>query len=286
MGQMVEARELFEKIVAVRDDKHIRHLQESQGLNYLVHGLAWNSHALWCLGYPQSALRSAQAAVELAREFAQPFNQALAITYLAMLQAWRANAETFRTYTEEAYALTDEYKAPYYQAWASILLRFAQVEQQPDAENLVHLRHAIHTFTETGAHIRLPVYFSLLAQACLKVERWEEGLDALEQALAESLQNDEHWWDAEIHRLRGELMRAQGAAPGEVEAAFQRALEIAQAQQARSLELRAATSLARLWQANSRSSDAKHLLTQVYAWFAEGFDTPDLQTARALIAHL
>jgi predicted ATPase len=286
MGQMVEARVLFEKIVAVRDDKHIRHLQESQGLNYLVHGLAWNSHALWCLGYPQSALRSAQAAVELAREFAQPFNQALAITYLAMLQAWRANAETFRTYTEEAYALTDEYKAPYYQAWASILLRFAQVEQQPDAENLVHLRHAIHTFTETGAHIRLPVYFSLLAQACLKVERWEEGLDALEQALAESLQNDEHWWDAEIHRLRGELMRAQGAAPGEVEAAFQRALEIAQAQQARSLELRAATSLARLWQANSRSSDAKHLLTQVYAWFAEGFDTPDLQTARALIAHL
>ena len=67
MGQMAEARALFEKIVAVRDNNHIRDLQESQGLNYLVHGLAWNSHALWCLGYPQSALNSAQAAVELAR---------------------------------------------------------------------------------------------------------------------------------------------------------------------------------------------------------------------------
>lgn len=286
MGQMVEARELFEKIVAVRDDKHIRDLQESQGLNYLVHGLAWNSHALWCLGYPETALSSAQAAIELAREFVQPFNQALAITYLAMLQAWCANAETFRADAEAAYALSDEYKAPYYRAWASILLRFAQTEQQPDAENLVHVRQAIHTFTETGARIRLPVFFSLLAQACLIAGRWEEGLDALEQALTESLQNDEHWWDAEIHRLRGELMRAQGAAPSEVEAVFQRALEIAQAQQAKSLELRAATSLARLWQANSRPAEAKRLLTQVYAWFAEGFDTPDLQTARALIAQL
>jgi len=283
-GQIVEGRALFEKIVAVRDDKHIRDLQESQGLNYLVHGLAWNSHVLWCLGYPQLALSRAQAAVELAREFVQPFNQALAITYLAMLQTWRATAETFRTDTEAAYALTDEYKAPYYRAWVSILLRFAQAEQQPTAENLAHLRQAIHTFTETGARIRLPVYFSMLAQACLKAEHWEEGLNALEQALTVSLRNDEHWWDAEIHRLRGELMRAQGAAPDEVEAMFQRALEIARTQQARSLELRAAISLARLWQANARPAEAKQLLTQVYGWFTEGFDTPDLQTAQALIA--
>jgi predicted ATPase len=81
-------------------------------------------------------------------------------------------------------------------------------------------------------------------------------------------------------------MQGQGAAVDEIEAVFQRALEIARAQQAKSFELRAATSLARLWQAHSRPAEAKQLLTQVYAWFAEGFDTPDLQTARALIAHL
>ncbi|GIK36226.1 MAG: SARP family transcriptional regulator [Chloroflexota bacterium] len=285
-GQMVEARELFEKIVAVRDDKHIRDLQESQGLNYLVHGLAWNSHALWCLGYPQSALSRAQVAVEFAREFAQPFNQALAITYLAMLQAWQADTDTFLVHAEDACTLTIEHKAPYYHAWANILLRFAQAEQQPDTDNLARLRNAIHGFTKTGARIRLPVYFSMLAQACLKAGRLEEGLDALEQALAESLQNNEHWWDAEIHRLRGELMRAQGADLADIEAAFQHALEIAQAQQTRSLELRAATSLARLWQAKSRPAEAKQCLTHVYDWFTEGFDTPDLQTAQALIAQL
>ena len=285
-GQMVEARKLFEKIVAVRDDKRIQDLQESQGLNYVVHGLALNAHGLWCLGYPQLALDSAQAAIGLAREFAQPFNQALAVTYLAMLQLWRADQATFLAQANEAHILTVEYKAPYYQAWAGILYHFALAEQEPDAEKLAQLRQAVDVFIETGARIRLPLYFSLLAQVCLKSGRWQEGLEALAEALAESLQNNEHWWDAEIHRLRGELLWAQGADLNDVEAAFQRALEIAQAQQAKSLELRAATSLARLWQVASRSAEAKQLLASVYAWFSEGFDTPDLQTAQALIARL
>ncbi len=285
-GQFTEARELYEKIVVVHDNKHIWALQESQGFNYLVHGLTLKAHVLWCLGYPQLALNNAQGAIELAREFAQPFNQALAITYLAMLQAWRADTDTFLANAKEAWAMTVEYKAPYYHAWANILLRFAQAEQQPDPPNLALLRQAINDFTDTGARIRLPVYLSFLAQACLKAGRIEAGLDALELALAESTQNDEHWWDAEIHRLRGELLWAQGAASGEVEVAFHRALEIAQTQQAKSLELRAATSLARLWQANARPAEAKHLLTQVSAWFTEGFDTPDLQSAQALIAQL
>ena len=286
MGLVTESRERFEKNIAVRDDKHIRDLQESQGSNYLVHGLAWNAHALWYLGYPQAALQSAQDAIAFAREFAQPFNQALAITYLTMLQAWRADTAAFLAQAEDACALTAEYKAPYYHAWASILMHSARAEQQPDAENLTRLRSAIHNFTETGARIRLPVYFSLLAQACLKGGRWEEGLDAIEKALAESHKNNERWGDAEIHRLRGELMWAQGAETADIEAAFQRALGIARSQQAKSLELRAATSLARFWQANARPSEAKQCLTPIYDWFVEGFDTPDLQTAQALIAHL
>jgi predicted ATPase/DNA-binding SARP family transcriptional activator len=286
MGSIIEAREQFEMNIAVWDNKHIQDLQESQGSNYLVHGLAWNSHALWCLGYPQAALHSAQNAVNLAREFSQPFNQALAVTYLATLQAWRADAVIFLAQAEDACALTAEYKAPYYHAWANILLRFARAEQQPDTENLARLRTAIYKFTETGARIRLPVYFSLLAQVCLKGGHLEEGLEAIEQALAESLRNNEHWWDAEIHRLRGELMWTQGAGTTDIEAAFRRAVEIAQAQQAKSLELRAATSLARFGKANARSAEAKQCLIGVYEWFTEGFHTPDLQAAKALIAQL
>jgi DNA-binding SARP family transcriptional activator len=285
-GYMAEARERFEEIVAVRDDRRILDLQESHGLNYQVHGLSWNSHGLWCLGYPQAAIHSAQTAIDYAREYAQPFNQALAITYLAMLQTWRAPSDALQACAEDACTLTREYKAPYYHAWAAILLHFARAEQQPDGNHLTPLRHAIDTFIATGARIRLPIFFSLLAQACLKAGRWEEGWDALEQAQAQSLHNDERWWDAEIHRLRGELMWAQGADPGDVEAEFQRALEIARTQQARSLELRAATGLARLWQAHSRRAEAKHFLAEIMVRFTEGFDTPDLQTAQALSAQL
>ena len=285
-GQFTEARKLYKKIVAARDSDHIRALQEAQGLNYLVHGLTLNAHVLWCLGYPQLALNDGQAAIDLAREFAEPFNQALAITYLATLQAWRAPAETYHAYAEEAYTLTEEFKAPYYHAWAKVLLCHARAEQQPVTENLAQLRDAIQDFIATGAHIRLPVYFALLAEVCLLAGHLDEGLDALDLASTESEQNDEHWWDAEIHRLRGELLQAQGVGSDKIETIFQQALAIARAQEAKSFELRAAVSLAHLWQADARQSDAKMLLTQIYSWFTEGFDTPDLQTAQHLIAQL
>ena len=104
--------------------------------------------------------------------------------------------------------------------------------------------------------------------------------------MSESLQNNERWWDAELHRLRGELRWAQGAEVDEVEAAFRRSLEIARSQQAKSLELRAATSLSRLWFANGDAAAAKQLLVPLYNWFTEGFDTPDLRSVQALIAQL
>jgi DNA-binding SARP family transcriptional activator len=286
MGEFVKARELFDRMVAVRDDKHIRDLQASQGWNYLVLGHAWNSHALWCLGYPQAAFNSAIAAMHFAREFAQPFNQAVAIAYLALLQELRADAETFRTQAEAAFVLTREHKVTYYFAWSSILLNFAQAWQRPSSDNLLHLREAIRALTDTGARIRLPYYFSLLARGCQRAGQFDEGLAAIDQGLTESLQNNEHWWDAELHRLHGELMSLQGTSVDEVEQDFHRSIEIARSQSSKSLELRAAISLARLWQANFRSAEAKQLLVPLYEWFTEGFDTPDLQTARALIAQL
>jgi DNA-binding SARP family transcriptional activator len=286
MGELMEAREQFERIVAVRDDAHILDLQESQGLNYLVHGHAWNAHVLWILGYPQKAIASSEAAIQFAHEYTQPFNLALAITYQATLKEFCADLSTFRLHAEEASSLTREYKAPYYHTWSNILACFAHARQQPDARHLANLRDAIHAFTDSGAHLRLPYYFSLLARACAASGKPEDGMEAIEQGLSESLHNDEHWWDAELHRLRGESIWSQGADTDEVEAAFRRAIEIAQSQQAKSLELRAATSLARLWQANGKSAAARELLAPLYAWFSEGFDTPDLLEAQALITEL
>jgi predicted ATPase/DNA-binding SARP family transcriptional activator len=286
MGYFREARQQFEETVAVRDDSQLLSLQQVQGMNYLAHGHAWNSHALWCLGYPQQALASAASAVQLAREFAQPFNQALTVTYLAMLQELCVDVDTFQKQAQQAFVLTREYQAPYYHAWASILVHFAQAWQKPNAARVVSLRQAIRAFTDSGAHLRMPYYLSLLARACYRAGELAEGLSILDQAMAASQQNSERWWDAELERLRGELLWAQSADAGQIQATFQRAIDIAQAQQAKSLELRAAMSLARWWQAHSRAAEAKQLLTSLYGWFTEGFDTSDLQTAQAIIASL
>jgi predicted ATPase len=104
--------------------------------------------------------------------------------------------------------------------------------------------------------------------------------------MAESRVHNERWWDAELHRLRGELLLRSGADAPEVEATYRHAIEIARAQQARALELRAATSLARLWQAQRRTADARRLLDEIYPWFTEGFHTPDLQAAQSVLAQL
>jgi tetratricopeptide (TPR) repeat protein len=286
MGQANDAREQFERIIAVRDDRHIRDLQASQGVNYLAHGNAWNSHALWYLGYPYAALAAGTAAVQFATEYVQPFNRALAVTYLAMLQELRADLITFQANAEEALTLSQEYQAPYYYAWANILVHFAEAWQDPGAECLVRLQGAINAFTETGARLRLPYFLSLLARASYKAGRLEAAHAAVTQAFDESRRNHERWWDADLHRLRGEVLAAQGAPAREIEGAFRQALAIAQTQQARSLELRAATALARWWHAQARSAEAHELLAPVYGWFSEGFDTPDLQAALALISEL
>ncbi len=283
MGELTAARDQFERIVAIRDDAHVRDLQGSQGLNYLVLGNAWNAHGLWVLGHTRQALASGEIAMQFAREYAQPFNQALAITYLAMLLEFCADFDTFSANAVEALQLARDYQAPYYLAWSSILAYFASAQQQPDEKQLSSLQGAIQAFAENGAHLRMPYYLSLLARAWAAAGKPEQGLIAIERGLSESLQHDEHWWDAELHRLRGELRLSQGADAAEVEAAFSRAIGIARSQKARSLELRAATSLARLYFASSRGIEAAALLRPLVAWFSEGLRTPDLQAAESLI---
>jgi predicted negative regulator of RcsB-dependent stress response len=284
MGQLSEAEAGLRAIVAVREERYLRSLQASQGVNYLVMGHSYHAHVLWCLGYPKAALTSAAAASDYAREYEQPFSRALAITYMALLQEWCAGPDTFLAYARDAHTLTGDCQAPYYHAWAHILVAFGEAWQRPEAAQVAGLRAAIDQFTETGAHLRLPVYYSLLARAYQRAGLTEPALAALQQALAEAEHTQEHWWDAELHRLRGELLLAQGATPAAAEGAFQQASTIAQAQQARCLELRAALSLARLWQRQGRAQAGRQLLEPLYAWFREGLETPDLAAAREFLA--
>ena len=222
----------------------------------------------------------------LAHDLGQPFNQALAATYLAMLQQLCADEATARASAEEALALTTEYKTPYYRAWSGILVGYALACEQPGTPTIASLRESIAAFKASGARLRLPYYLGLLAQVCGRAGRAEDGLAAIDEGMAASRAHNERWWDAELHRVRGELLLAGGADAHDAEAAYVRAIEVARTQQARALELRAATSLARLRSTQSGADDSRRLLQNLYSWFTEGFDTPDLQAARSLLAKL
>jgi predicted ATPase len=284
LGRIAEASTHFAEIIAAHDPNQILQVQESLAPNYAAVARAWQAHALWCLGYPQQALERGLDAVKLVQ--GQPFNQALVSAYQALLQQLCADEAVAREHAEQALALASKYEAPYYRAWAAILVSYALATEQPDEEHIGRLRDSITEFKASGVRLRLPYYLALLAQVCEKAGRVEEGLAAIDEALSEARTHNERWWDAELHRLRGEFLLMRGSDASDVEAAVLHAIEIAQSQQARSLELRATMSLARLWNAQHRSNDARHRLQDIYGWFTEGFETPDLQAARLLLERL
>jgi DNA-binding SARP family transcriptional activator/predicted ATPase len=286
MGRFQDACDDIEGLVREADPSQLQRLQESQGLNYEILARAWQSHALWCLGRPDAAREGATHALRLARQLGQPFSQAIAATYLALLQQLRADPATFRAQAVEALDLATEFKATYYRAWAAILVAYAETLDGPEATALARLRGTIEAFEETGARLRLPYYLALLADAHLRRGDAGGGLDVVEEALSRSRETNERWWDAELHRLRGELLLAGGAGAAEAESALRRALEIARGQQARSLELRSARALAGLWAESGRREAARGLLAPVYLAFTEGLETPDLAAARALLSSL
>jgi DNA-binding SARP family transcriptional activator/predicted ATPase len=286
MGRFQEASDDIEALVRDADPRQLQRLQESQGLNYEVVSRAWQSHALWCLGRPDTALARGGQALEIAQKLDQPFSQSIAATYLALLQQLRADPATFSLQAQVALALSTRFKATYYRAWAAILAAYARTLGQPDVESIAGLRDAIESFKQTGARLRLPYYLALLADAHHRAGEARAGLDVLEEGFSRSRETNERWWDAELHRLRGELLLAAGAGADEAEAALRRALEIARAQQARSLELRAALALASVWQRAAREPEARELLAPVCAAFDEGLGTPDLQSARQLLETL
>jgi len=177
------------------------------------------------------------------------------------------------------------------------------VEQGQVEEGIAQMQKALATWQATGTEMHRPDFHAFLAEACGKVGRTEEGLTLLAEALATVERTGERCYEAELYRLRGELTLAQSSVQhpassvpdprsltpepqGEAEACFLKAIEIAQLQQAKSLELRAVMSVSRLWQNQGKKAEAHHMLSKIYNWFTEGFDTKDLQEAQTLLEEL
>ena len=164
---------------------------------------------------------------------------------------------------------------------------WALTAQGEGAEGIVQFDQGLVAHRATGSELHRPYFLGLLAEAYGELGQPEEGLKVLVEALATVDNTGERWWEAELHRRKGELLlMQQGQKVGEAEECYRKALDTARRQQAKSLELRAAISLSRLWKQEGKHKDARKLLAPIYEWFTEGFDTADLRAAKALLKAL
>ncbi|MFC6673678.1 hypothetical protein [Marinobacterium aestuariivivens] len=229
-------------------------------------------------------MAGSQAALELARDLAIPHVTAYALIFAAEIHLNRREAALARERAEAAIALSLEEGFPLLSTWGAILRGWSQVEQGQWQAGIDQIREGLTAYRATGAEVWVTHFLALLAEACEKAGQTAEGLDVLQAAGGVIEKNQEHIYEAELHRIRGLLLLRQETAAAE--AAFEKAIGVARCQGARSLELRAMLSLARLWQQQGRLDDARQGLATLCSGFTEGMDTPDLIDARALLDEL
>jgi predicted ATPase len=290
LGELPSARAHLEQSIALYDPQQHRSQAFLYGVDPGISGLAYITWALWSLGYPDQALERGHESLTLARELAHPYSLAHALIFAARVHQLRQEGQAVQERAEAAMTLAIDQGFPYWLAFATILRGWALAEQGQREEGIAQIRQCLTAYQATGAELVRPYWLALLAEACWKVGQAEEGLRALTEALAVAHKTGEGFYEAELYRLKGELLQnVEGGmrrAEWTTEACFQQALDIARRQQAKSLELRAAMSLSRLWQRQGKRAEAYTLLAPIYGWFTEGFDTADLQEAKALLDEL
>jgi len=294
MGELGPAKTHLEQAISLYTPQQHHSLARLSGFpgDLGVFCLCFAAHTLCHLGYLDQARAKIREALALARELAHPYSVALALDYAAMLHQFRRERHLVEESAETAIALCTEQGFAYYLAWGTMMQGWALADQGQDAGGIAHMRKGLAAIQATGAALRRPYYLGLLAEANGTAGHVEDGLAMLAEALAVVDRTGERWSEAELYRLKGELLLRSKArrhcAPlaEQADASFRHALEVAGFQQAKSWELRAATSLGRLWQSQGKRKQASDLLAPIYGWFTEGFDTADLKDAKALLDEL
>ncbi|MFQ5973543.1 MAG: AAA family ATPase, partial [Alphaproteobacteria bacterium] len=269
-------------------DKHRAHAAVYGGHDPGVCAHNHVSQTAWFLGYADQAVEAAEDAIALAQGLAHPVSLSLALVFASWLGQFRREPRSARQHAEAAIGICEEHRVmPHFAAAAGIVAGWAIAALgQPD-KGIAEIRRGLEAYRATGAELRRSYFLSLLAEAYVSVGDAERGLEALAETFELVESSGERRWEAELHRIEGEIQLRRGARSDHAaESCFNTAIEVARGQGAKSLELRASTSLARLLGERGRRGDARDLLSPVYDWFTEGFDTPDLRDARALLDEL
>jgi class 3 adenylate cyclase/predicted ATPase len=285
LGQLSQAYGHFEQSIRLYDP-HQHHALAFRYGNFDpgVSCLAFAGCTLLLLGYPEQALERVNKALSLAQNLEHPYTLARVLYWIALLHQWRREWQVVSERADTALTVATAQQVALVLALGPIMRGWALAMQGQGAEGLMQLRQGLDAYRATGAAFQRPYFLSMLAEVHSLMGQPEAGGTALREALALVEKTGERYYEAELHRLTGELL-LQHAAPevSHAETCFQQSLAIARCQQAKSLELRAAMSLGRLWQQQGKRQEAQVLLAGVYHWFTEGFDTADLQEAKALL---
>ncbi len=315
IGEFALAREHMEQGFALYDSQQHHFMTLLRELDPGVTCLSRAATALFILGYPDQSLQRIRAALRLAQELSHPLSLAYALDLAAGVHLSRREAQAAQEHAEAMIALSREHGFSFRLAVGTISRGGALTAQGRAEEGIAQIRQGLAALLETGVEVARPYYLALLAEAYGRLGQVEEGLALLAEALAVVHKIGQHGTEGLLYWLKGTLALQSQTSPqqvkgkskasrgksavtspqsltsnpqaeAEAEAYFLKAIEIAQRQQAKSLELRAVTSLSRLWQQQGKKDEARQMLAEVYGWFTEGFDTADLQEAKALLAEL
>jgi predicted ATPase len=286
-GDFVRARSHLEQALALYDPAEHRPLATRFGQDTRVHALSYRSWERWFLGYPDAAIADAERAVQEGRLIAQGATLMNTLSLANVTHLLCGNYETASAQADELAALGDQKSSSFWGAFGRVHKGYVLASIGKAYDAVQTLTTALSALRSTGTTIRTPTSLFYLTVAYSGLGQIEDAWRCIAEALNAIETTKERWFEAEVHRMAGEVALSSPQPDiAKAEAYFERALAVAQKQQAKSWELRASMSLARLWRDQGKPQQARELLAPVYGWFTEGFDTRDLKEAKALLEEL
>ncbi len=286
-GEMTQARAHLDRAMAIYDPAKHRQLATRFGQDNGVSVLSYRSWALWFLGHPQAAVADSDRALKDAREIGQAATLMYALTHASLTHTFCGNYAIAKAITDELVALASEKGTVFWKA-QGMLLQGQLSALTGKASSAIETGSAgMAAYRSTGSTVWVSLHLASLARAYADLGKFDDARRSIREATSAIETTMERWWEAEVHRTAGEI--ALGASEPDTpraQAYFERSLAVARAQHAKSWELRAAMSMARLWRDQGKPQQARKLLAPVYGWFTEGFDTLDLKEAKALLGQL
>ena len=286
-GDIVQGKAHFDRAIAIYDPCEHRPLAARFGIDAKVSILSFRSLGQWLLSYPDSALADADQGLSDAREIGQAATLMYVLTIGRLAHIYCGSSLVAKTHSDEVVALADEKGAVFWKAFGMMNQGWLAAVTGKASEAVGMLTSGINAWRSTGSTVWMPLYLSHLARTYSELGKLDDAWRSIGEAMTAVERTNERWCEAEVHRTAGEIsLTSPDQDTAKAEAHFERALAVARKQQAKSWELRAAMSMARLWRDQGKPKQACELLAPIYGWFTEGFDTRDLKEAKALLEEL